>query len=260
MTDMTPNSPERRHVALNQPAKPSRAMSTAKALEAVDTTYLAPFRAFERLGAKVRSAGDPEPTWPFISTFWLGRPDGGVVRSEGGRAREIASLEARLAERPDPETVAGAYADFVRLRSTINQAQNRTIVALMLDAFPNARAHSPEAWMETVVKEVQVSEFSTLVVAKACNLLTRSETFAPSVGAVIERCELVASFVGMAIAGVENGRLQRRYYALCLDWLREATAWDGTPETCPSPLSIDLGSDPFDTKWRPAPSGGVSWV
>ncbi|GLK49507.1 hypothetical protein GCM10017620_24800 [Brevundimonas intermedia] len=259
MTDLNPTSEERRQVAPAQPAKPSRAMSTAKALEAVDTTYLVPFRAFERLGTKVRAPGDEEPTWPFIPTFYLRRPTG-ELRTAKAFAKEIETLEARLAERPGPEVVDDAYDAFVRLRGQINHAQNRTIVALMLDAFPNARAHSPEAWMESVVKEVRVSEFSTLVVAKACNLLTRSETFAPSVGVVIERCELVASFVDMAIAGVKVGRLQRQYYALCLEWLRKAKTWDGNPETRPKPISIDLGCDPFEIKKTGNSSGRVSWV
>lgn len=72
--------------------------------------------------------------------------------------------------------------------------------------------------------------------------------------------EAVASFVDMAIAGVEVGRLQRQYYAQCLDWLQGAKAWDGTPETRPPPLHIDLGCDPFDTKARPSATGRVSWV
>lgn len=259
MTDPTPHNPSRRGIVPSQSPAPSRAEKISKTLDAIDEAYLAPFRAFERLGAKVREPGSPPPTWEIISTFWLQRIEGGAIRSEEEREREIALLQAKLAQANDPELVADAYDALVRHRASINQAQNRTIVGLMLDAFPNARAHSPQAWMESVVKEVRVSEFSTLVVAKACNLLIRSETFAPSVGAVVERCELVVEFVDAAIAGVDRGRLQRRYYDLCIDWLKQTPVWDGNRDNRPELLKIDLGSDPFASPRRDS-VGRVSWV
>lgn len=258
MNALEPRQPDRRALAAGG-AQPSRAENVSKTLDRVDETYLAPFRAFEKLGATVREPGSPESTWGVIATFWLQRPDGGVIRSEEERAQHIALLEGRLAERPDPAQVEEAYQTLVNLRGVINHAQNRMIIALLLDAFPNARAHSPQAWMETVVKEVRVSEFSTLVVAKACNLLTRSETFAPSVGAVIDRCTLVQDFVDKAIGGVERGKAQRACYATCLEWLRATTPWSGDPaEPKPEPLRIDL--ELFNPKRSTAPSGGVSWV
>lgn len=258
MNALSPQPDNRRQIVQGA-AAPSRAKKVSETLARIDETYLAPFRDFERLGAEVREPGSAAPAWSQIATFWLRRPEGGVVRSEEDRAAKIGELEGCLQDRPDPNEVREAYDAFVAGRSTINHAQNRAIVALMIDAFPNARAHSPEAWMETVIKEVRVSEFSTLVVAKACNLLTRSETFAPSVGAVVGRCELVKEFIDLAIAGVESGRAQREYYALCLQWLRDTTPWDGSPENRPEPLRIDLGFDPFAPK-RSEGSGRVGYV
>lgn len=251
--------PDRSRLPAHRGEAPSRAKKVSETLDKIDETYLAPFRTFERLGAKVRAPDSTPPVWSQIAIFWLQRPQGGTPRSEEQRDAEIAALEGRLQERPDPEAVADAYDAFVALRSKISQTQNRAIVALMIDAFPNARAHSPEAWMETVIKEVRVSEFSTLVIAKACNLLIRSETFAPSVGAVVERCELVQEFVDHAIAGVESARGQREYYARCLKWLHETPAWNGDPENRPEALFIDLGFDPFDPK-RGKPAGRVGYV
>lgn len=258
MNALSPQPDNRRQIVQGA-AAPSRAKKVSETLARIDETYLAPFRDFERLDAKVREPGSAAPAWSQIATFWLRRPEGGVVRSEEDRAAKIGELEGRLKDRPDPDEVLKAYDAFVAGRSTINHTQNRAIVALMIDAFPNARAHSPEAWMETVIKEVRVSEFSTLVVAKACNLLTRSETFAPSVGAVVERCELVREFVDHAIAGVENARGQREYYARCLTWLRETSPWDGNPDNRPNPLIIDMGFDPFTPK-RSEGNGRVGYV
>lgn len=265
MTDITPTDPRRTAMVSTPPLneRQKRARAIAKTLTDVHTKYLAPFQRWEALGARIILSGD-HTTKSNRFVLWLQRPAANQPGTEEQRAESIARLQAVLDEGPPLDAVQTAYSETLDALETYDTRQVRTLIGIMLDAFPNARPHSPETWMEAVVHELSISGFAVMHVAKACNMLTRSERFAPSVAEVVARCEDVQSFTRAMLDAADRYELQRKVYEKIIAWLREVPLWSidsgqrvGRPE-------FDLDYDPFNLAHNPmlsaADSGRVPWV
>lgn len=77
-----------------------------------------------------------------------------------------------------------------------DRAQNRLLIGLMVDAYPNARPHSPETYFEALAHEIGESGYAPVVVACALRGIVREKTFAPSIAEVLGACEMEAMHQG----------------------------------------------------------------
>lgn len=77
--------------------------------------------------------------------------------------------------------------------------QVRSVVSLMVDAFPNARPHAPEVYFEVLVDQVVSGQFSVGEVARAYQAILTKSKFPPSAAEFVEACS-TASKEGKAMA------------------------------------------------------------
>jgi hypothetical protein len=108
------------------------------------------------------------------------------------RRGELETALWRVGILPDRETM-------VRLRDRLRDASNapydrgqaRMLIGLMIDGFHTLRAHDPMTYCETLCHQVEVKAFPPAVVANACDGITLSATFPPSVAELIAACDEV---------------------------------------------------------------------
>lgn len=74
------------------------------------------------------------------------------------------------------------------LAQPVNRAQNRILLGMTVDAFPNTRAHAPETYFEQVVFHVEREGYPPVVVACATQAAVRRKTFLPAVAEVLKLC------------------------------------------------------------------------
>ena len=175
MTNLTPttNTP-----AARTPVQ--RAAMVRQGLAQVYDTLLAVFDDFDTFGALY-------PDWrkyiyhPEIPT----NPD-----SWPRRDRLIERAREELAALP-PNADLDALAMRVSDLATAGPDRQRAslIVGLMIDAFPNARPHSPETYQETLVWELGAGGYPVAAVARACREIVKTKPFLPAIAEVLEEAE-----------------------------------------------------------------------
>lgn len=113
----------------------------------------------------------------------------------GAWARDKAA--ATLGELPAPHELQEALHALAELEaSQPDRRKTELLVAVMVDGYPNARPHSPEAYVESLVHEAAVERFPAGVVAQACRELARTKPFPPSVAEFLEACRTAEAIRG----------------------------------------------------------------
>ncbi len=267
MTASTQVAPrDDRAVGARDTMSPGRAKSVASMMARIQEQYLRPFRMLETLGARVPTEADETVRGNFL--FYLQRPQPHQPWTEEQRQQQIAKLQLALDEAPPVGALQEAYdRTLVALygakgmpfgKPQANPAQNRLIVGVLIDSFPNARPHDPETYLEALVAELAAGEYPAMAVAKACNMLVRSSKFVPSVAEVVQTVERVVAFLERVTHAYERHLDQRKVYEATIAWLREAQLYDRENPQPEPPIKVELDCDPFNPG-RSA-TGRVNWV
>lgn len=215
MTDITPQSgglPSRRP-AMDE----SKADKVRRTLAQVNKQYLAPFRALDAMQAQ--QAEDRLTLQPMPSFLSPCVPQPAHPTSEEERERSLQRFDAALQYQPDRlslATIRNDLADAVMGKAA--PTVNRLIVGLMVGSFPNVRPYSPETYLEALIEALDQTGLPPASVAKACNEITRTRSFAPSVAEVIEAAEKVQTEAKYTIRAIGQ-------YSETLDWAGEVRAW-----------------------------------
>ena len=206
----------------------SKAEKVAASLHSVRERLLTPFLEWEAMAAPFRVSrtfSSGEVTYPGfldLDDNFLQQPT-----SEEHRQAMLARCDVILAKQPSD-------ADVDRLdelaqeamAQPFDRATARLCVALMIDAFPNARPHSPETYQETLVSEVAAGSYPPATVAKACNDAVRSAVFLPSIAEVIERLDSAKGQLANIRRIVQHYREKRKRFRENRDWLAQAPIYD----------------------------------
>ena len=95
-------------------------------------------------------------------------------------------IEARLAALPEVGRLEELDAQIAPGLVPCDTDQARVLVALMVDAFPNARPHAPESYLETMVYEAGSAQFGAAAVAAATREIVTTATFLPTVAELLK--------------------------------------------------------------------------
>lgn len=180
MADLTANDS-----IWNAPRAPaSRAKALADGMRTVHVSLVRPFLNWRALREGAGS-GLVDACYRELPKFRaLTIPDRATLDRTRGRIQ--ADMAGPLCA--DAAKRMGELADAIEAQP-FDLAKVRMIVALMVDSFPNARPHSPETYIEALVQQIEADEYSSAVVANACDAVVRKSTFLPSVSEVLEKCE-----------------------------------------------------------------------
>ena len=237
MNDITISDPRR---AVGAAAKPTRQQTVARSLKAIHDTHLSIWTDYADMLAAFEDARR------------LDQWQGGFLQlpihrhfqpeNEAQRESAITYLSEHTGRQPD---LRQAEALLDRVEAACEQgfaeAQVRVIIGLMVDAFPNARPHSPEAYVETLVHELSHQGVATAAIAKGCNAVTLTSKFLPAASEVLEKVKTSAG----VLAHIR--RILRRYSewsattADAVRWLQAQPLWD---RTAGERLGFE-GNDPF---------------
>lgn len=192
-------------LAVRQRRKPN---PTEALLDVIERQHLAPFQ-------QARSVVTCAQEWitgdlcSLSSNVWfVGLPKGneGAVDEATRRVDILGQQEALLT---DAIKSIGAA-----LTMEPNREDIRPIVAVMLNAFPNARPHSPEGYYEALVSDIVGEGYSAVVAADGCQKIRRNSTFCPVIAEVLQCCASSRLSLAQAVKTARRG----------LDLLNEARA------------------------------------
>ena len=150
----------------------------------------------------------------------------------GRSARERLARDLRMV--PTVETLEGISSRLgALLEEAPDRAQVRLLVGLLIDAFPNARPHSPEAFFETLALQIELDGHAPTIVAGASQELLRTKTFLPSIAEVLEACDRERQRQLANVSALVRAAAGRR----ALDQAAEAlTAFDAGERYAPPPI------------------------
>lgn len=226
--------------AIGPASKPTRQQTVARSLKAIHDTHLSIWIDYAQMLAEFtedRRLDHWQGSFLQLPTHRHFQPE-----NETQRENAIAYLLERTERQPDVRQ-AEALLDRVNaaFEQGFHEAQVRVIIGLMVDAFPNARPHSPEAYVETLVHELSHQGVTTAAIAKGCNAITLSAKFLPGASEVLEKVKASAG----VLAHIR--RTLRRYAewsettAQAVVWLSTQALWD---RTAGERLEFE-GNDPF---------------
>lgn len=174
--------------ALAQPPSPGH--KATRILQAAEHMQ-APWRLYDEMSAA-------HPQW--IKAVFGELPTLDAMRhpERGEQARQRARDTLDLL--PSQKLAADVLGALTRLEaSEPDRGQTLALVATMVDGFPNARPHNPEAYVEGMVHEIIVAGHKPAVVARATREIVRSEgsRFPPVIAEILQACEKAASIMKM---------------------------------------------------------------
>lgn len=199
----------------------TKATKVREALSKVRTQYLSVFddidaarKKHDQWARDVVARGGPRTSWLYPDLTQVRHPS-----SEAERADEIGRLNWAIASQPTL-AVLGPLRDAAHKASTAKYAPapTRLVVGLMINAYPNARPHSPESYQEAVVDQVMATGFGPVPIAKACNGLVRTSNFVPSPSEVVAAAESAQEGLLSFTRAVDS-------LAAMLEWADQARAW-----------------------------------
>lgn len=194
-----------------------RGAQVASSLQIVRRTMLDVFEAIDALKATsiARDFLDPQFDVPE-------QPDNEESRERWlthlGRVREDQPSDADL----DDLTARARAA----LHSPFDKAKSRMAVGLMLAAFPNGRPHDPEAYLETIAHEIEVTGYGPASVAKGCNTVARSAKFLPAAAEVLEQIEKATEILADFLRRVDKYKTKVAYADTLAAWMRDVEVFE----------------------------------
>lgn len=162
----------REHRAMQANRQPDRVELREKTLDAsaeLQRTYRA-VSAFRLAhpGWKVPSAYDrPKPI--DVELLRSGRG------SESHRARAIIAVTAPTPEIRALQAELKSFAD-----AAPNPNQSRLLISLLVDRYPNQRAHEPRMYLAGLIHQVEQGRYTPPMVAWACDAVLLTSKFLPS--------------------------------------------------------------------------------
>lgn len=237
MTDIAITDPRR---AVGAASKPTRQQTVARSLKAIHDTHLSIWTDYQRMQAEFTEARRVDH-WQG-SFLQLPRHRHFQPESEAQRESAISYLAEHTERQPDLQK-AEALLDRVEgaFDQGFNEAQVRVIIGLMVDAFPNARPHSPEAYVETLVHELSHQGVATAAIAKGCNAITLTCKFLPAAAEVLDKVKVNAGLLAHIRISL---RRYSKWSATTVDavgWIQDQQLWD---RTTGDRLEFE-GNDPF---------------
>lgn len=171
--------------AADTPKSTTRAEQVAVTLRRIDEKLIAPRERVrdllkeERLRSAHMIAKNADEPFERVRAM--------LLAEDGEWHRE--RLRHDLATFPSPDELR-PHLTFVEqaLVQPVNRAQNRLLLGMMADAFPNTRAHAPETYFEQVAFQVERDAYPPVVVACATQEAVRRKTFLPSLAEVLDLC------------------------------------------------------------------------
>lgn len=232
------NLPDRRPAP-----QPSKADNARKTFANIRRRFLAPFDAWERamqVGEEGRAAMRDRPRYLAPRIVCPQHPT-----SEHHRETLLAIFDEALKHQPDVASLA-------ELRDEMNDAAggqpipaaNRMIVAAMVAAFPNVRPHSPEYYLEALIEALDQTGLPPAAVAKTCNEIYLTSTYAPTAAEVLAKAKDVQANLTFGVKQIDR-------YREIVSWAAEVRRW---LETVPL-----LASDRSNLERAPAPPAVLAY-
>jgi hypothetical protein len=188
MTDaLSPSDHGGRSLVPAEPAKPSRARTIATTMQDIDRQMIGPMNVWSDLETAF-------PAWfnAFIRVRDVAagnRLSVNDLLNHRWGPRLCRDLEAAEAALPSAQALEKAHAVVEGvLQTPVDPRRTRVMIGLMVDGFPNARPHNPEAYLETLVHEVVETGTRPHVVAVACRTVTRTAKWLPTPSEFLEVC------------------------------------------------------------------------
>lgn len=223
---------------------PSRGATIAASLRSIHQGMIKPFEEMIAMMGMHQEALRLAYKTPQIN--------GATPRCESARVHNLTVLKGWLEKAPAPheaQALADRYAQIAD--RTFSKDKAVLIIGLMIDAFPNARPHEPQAFIESLVHQMEAIGFSPFVVAKACNEIVRKAKFLPAVSEVLEACWEEKRTAGNCAGGMKRIATVAQIWASEVERLESVT---GLPDEDPDPRADRGRAEPpawaSDDEWR----------
>ncbi|GEM_PF-4542402 len=215
MNDLTPHkdggSPDRRNQS------DDKAASIRQSLEHIHRHHLAPYRAWDdaqKIGHSERQQMRMRPQFLVPQVHQPDHP-----KTEQEREQQLGIFDHAMLNQP-------SRMDMAVMRRRLAEAagkkpdpkQNRLIAGLMVGAFPNVRPYSPETYMESLIAALNEADLPPAAIAKACNHITRTCAFPPTVAEVAQAASDAYGVLNGAINSIDQ-------FNEILDWASEVRSW-----------------------------------
>jgi len=195
----------------------TKADKARQSLAFIRKEYLAPFDAWDRIKAEQEAERQAMAVRPAFLAPRVYRPH--HPRTEADRRDEIARFDAALKAQPNPRSLASIREAF---RNAANgkpkPSANRLIAGFMVGAFPNVRPHSPETYLETLIEALDQTGFPPAAVARACNEIIHTSTFAPTIAEVVAKAKDVHAHLRFSAQMIDR-------YEEVLIWAAGVRSW-----------------------------------
>ncbi|WP_368933498.1 hypothetical protein [Brevundimonas naejangsanensis] len=209
-------------VPVQRPNNPSaaKADTVRKTLARIRSQFLAPFDAWEKAVAHGAAGRGQLAERPAFLTPQVPQPP--HPATEEGRQGELARFDAALRGQPDPFGLEPLRTDLdAAANGQPSAAANRLIVATMVAAFPNVRPHSPETYLEALIEALDHTGLPPTAVAKTCNEVYSTSTFAPTVAEVLTKAKETHASLSFAVRQIDQ-------YSELMAWAKKVRDWIAT--------------------------------
>jgi len=243
MTDVTNYEPGRAPTARPDNPSEAKADKARQTIARIRSQFLAPFDAWERaqaVGAAERDRMRDRPTFLAPRVYQPAHP-----ATEEGREAQLARFDAALQNQPDAAALQGLRAAMDgAANGPTNPTANRLIIATMVAAFPNVRPHSPETYLEALIEALDHTGLPPAAIAKTCNEIVTTSTFAPAVAEVLDKAKEVHATLTYGVRQIDR-------YSEVIAWAEGVRHWLATV-----PLELP---DRSNFERAPAPPANLSF-
>lgn len=243
MTDVANYEQGRAPVQRASNPSAAKADKVRQTLARIRSQFLTPFDAWERaqaVGAAERGRMMGRPSFLAPRVFQPSHPT-----TEEDRTAQLARFDAALQNQPDVADLQALRADMeAASNGPASPAANRLIIATMVASFPNVRPHSPETYLEALIEVLDHTGLPPAAIAKTCNEIHRTSTFAPTAAEVLDKAKEVHANLTFGVKQIDR-------YAEVVAWATEVRHW---LETVPL-----LATDRANYDRPPAPPANLSF-
>lgn len=194
-----------------------KADKVRKTIARIRSQFLAPFDAWERAaaaGATERARMIDRPQFLAPRVLQPMHP-----ATEEQRAFQLARFDASLQNQPDVTSLADLRADMdAAANGPPLPAATRLIIGTMVASFPNVRPHSPETYLEALIEALDHTGLPPAAIAKTCNEIYLTSTFAPTGAEVLEKAKEVHATLTFGVKQIDR-------YAEVVAWATGVRQW-----------------------------------
>lgn len=215
----------------------AKADKVRQTLARIRSQFLTPFDAWERaqaVGAAERDRMMGRPSFLAPRIYQPRHPT-----TEEDRTAQLARFDDALQNQPDAAALQALRADMeAAANGPASPAANRLIIATMVASFPNVRPHSPETYLEALIEALDHTGLPPAAIAKTCNEIYTTSTFAPTVAEVLEKAKEVH-------AALSNRVWQIDRYGEVIAWAEGVRHWLATvPLELPNRSNFERAPEP----------------